>query len=197
MHNKFSANVWSYLPFAIWIVFFGLLGAAIYIGNLQLLYTAFFGALTAFFSYLALSFTREKFRLDLLERRWVIYENVLNFCSIASRNNTLSFSNKNIAEIKEAHDAAEQSFRGIGYHKNRSLFGEDMIPLFNEVDDYYIWLHGIYNQDTTEDRKKWSSDLLQKLKRNSEIINSLPDIFKPYIYFGDYKRTYPFLLTGL
>jgi hypothetical protein len=50
-------------------------------GRWEAVFTTLFSAITAWFSYLAYRFSEERFRLDLLDRRWVIYEGVLEFCS--------------------------------------------------------------------------------------------------------------------
>lgn len=40
-----------------------------------------FSGTTAFFSFLAYRFSKEKFRLDLFDKRWALYESTMNFCS--------------------------------------------------------------------------------------------------------------------
>ena len=75
-----------------------------------------------FFSAYAYKCSKEKFRLDLQERRWILYSNLMIFCSFISMHGRFPY--KNIKhepdldhQFHKALDAANHSFRGEGYHK--------------------------------------------------------------------------------
>ena len=70
--------------------------------KLELLPATFFSATTAAFSYLAYKFSKEKFRLDLFDKRWVVYENTLEFCSRVTQQGSLRRTDNNQAEILAA-----------------------------------------------------------------------------------------------
>jgi hypothetical protein len=163
---------------------------SIYKVEIQLAYTIIFGSLTAFFSYGAFNFSMEKFRFDLLDKRWEIYQSALTFCSVINQFGTLIPTIDNHKEIELAKEAAGNSFRGIGYHKYRALFGEDVINIFEELNDHYAFF-STRSKDEFNDKESRSlfvTDVSKRLQRIREIINLLPIIFSPYVYFGQYKN---------
>jgi hypothetical protein len=94
---------------------------------------------------------------------------------------TLQARKGNEEDIQKAIIAAHDSFRGIGYHKTRALFGKDIYDLFEELNKSYSFLvSGLSN-----------SDIGENLKHVSFVVETgtkLPEYFKDYIYFGNYKK---------
>ncbi len=84
--------------------------------------------------------------------------------------------------------ATQESFRGIGYHKARALFGEDIAAIFKELNDSYVYIsvYGRLRPDAAgyEPDKYW-----YHVNLTVEIADRLPSLFKPYVYFGDHKQT--------
>ena len=118
----------------------------------QLLPIVLFGAIAAHFSNQAYKFTHEKFRLDLFDKRWDIYERTLEFCSSVFSHGGIPKYGKNEKQnedIEKALIAAHESFRGIGLHRAKSLFGEDIQALFTDLNNSYAWLTSY--QDRPED----------------------------------------------
>jgi hypothetical protein len=148
--------------------FFGLLG------------TTIFSTLTAVFAYLAYGFSKEKFRLDLFDKRFAIYEETLKFCSQVMAEGSAK---------EKAIMAAEGSFRGIGYHKAQALFGEDIHELFSRLNKSYAWLSAFAQAPSgsmTPD--VWARAHTEQLNFIWDTANKLPELFRSYMYFGDYKR---------
>jgi hypothetical protein len=157
--------------------------------KLELMPTTLFSATTVLLSYFAYRFSAERFRLDLLDRRWVIYEGVLEFCSRVTAQGGLSFDERSREETLKAVDTAQQSFRGIGWHKSKALFGSDVIGLLEKLNKSFAWLsaHDRGPSDPAK-RSEWSEDWERHALFVFETANSLPEIFKPYVYFGNYKK---------
>lgn len=136
------------------------------------------------FSYYAYRFSKERFRLDLLARRWEIYEQVLKFCSVVITHGGLpkhSEDESTNRSVVSALEAAHESFRGIGLHKAKSLYGPEVHEKFEQLNQMYAWFIA---SPRTED---WVKTEQQYLLDILKIIEDLPILFKPYIYFGDYK----------
>jgi hypothetical protein len=136
------------------------------------------------FSYYAYRFSKEKFRLDLLDRRWEIYEQALTFCSVVVTHAGLPKHGKDERINKSivlGLEAAHDSFRGIGLHKTTSLFGSEVHEKFNQLNKMYAWL-------VAQPRNEgWVEEEYQNLSYILKTIEELPTLFKPYVYFGDYK----------
>lgn len=153
--------------------------------------SVFFSGLAAFFAFHAYLFTKEKFRLDLLEKRWSVYEDTLKFCSTVMTYGGLpSYKDSSDKEgqnqaIIAAIVSANESFRGIGYHKTRSMFGQDIHDLFSKLNESYSWI--ISHQNVFPKNVEQINKESTHIKFIWETINALPDLFKPYVYFGDYR----------
>lgn len=146
--------------------------------------TTLLSSVAVAFSYYAYRFSKEKFRLDLLDRRWEIYEQVLKFCSVVVTHGGLpkhgddDSINKSVVSGLEA---AHESFRGIGLHKTKSLFGPEVHEKFDQLNKMYAWF-------VAQPRNEgWVETEYQHLGDILKTIEELPTIFKPYVYFGDYK----------
>jgi len=154
--------------------------------DLQNFPTLIISCLALGFSFHAYKFSKEKFRLDLLDRRWEIYLEVLKFCSGVMTHGGLPRHDKNDEERNEsvvnALKAANASFRGMGYHKARSLFGPEIHEEFEKLNEAYAWL---VSQPKGEG---WSEKEDAHLLYVCTIIEKLPDLFRPYVYFGEYKN---------
>ncbi len=166
---------------AVVILFFliSFIGTCVYKGVLDLdsALPLTFSILAAFFAYLTYLYSLEKMRLELLEKRWEVYKGVLHFISMVTKFGRIPRASelkdedlKN--EIIKALQAAHESFRGIGDHKVRSLFGPDIYPFFEQLNQVYADL-STPNGDT-------ATNLIFIFKSLTE----LPNIFENYIYFG-------------
>lgn len=149
----------------------------------------FFSAITVLFSYWAYKFSQDKFRLDLFDKRWEVYEHTLEFCSYVTQYASLNMKEENKEPLIAAINAAHNSFRGIGWHKTQALFGEEIHTLFKKLNESYGWL-STYSERPLDPQE--SAEWPQKRHDNSMVIwntiQTLPDVFKPYIYFGDHKN---------
>ncbi len=170
---------------------FVLLGLSILLVDVErydLLPATFFSVITLHFSYLAYQFSQDKFRLDLFDKRWEVYKNTLEYCSIVTQQGRLVMTEDNKDQIANALRAADNSFRGIGWHKTRFLFGVEIYLLFKKLNESYAWLAS-YSERPSDPKE--SAEWPKKMYDNSMFIwntvQTLPDVFKPYIYFGDYK----------
>jgi len=141
------------------------------------------------FSYYAYLFSKEKFRLDLFEKRWEVYIATLEFCSLVMKYGQIPKHSEDKTRNKEVLDAlvaAQNSFRGVGYHKMRSLFGEDIYNLMEELNSAYSWLYSHSRKNTYTDEESEIED--NHIRFIWETVKNLPELFRPYVYFGDYKN---------
>lgn len=175
-------------------VLWPLIGAIIFFSSLFILNgkyeplpTLVFSGVTAYFSFWAYRFSHEKFRLDLFEKRWAIYEQTLEFCSYVNRHGSLVPNDQNREELANALKAAQNSFRGIGLHKARALFGNDVNDELNKLNAHYSWLLSFPNPISDSDQSQLVQEKWERLINIGETANELPIIFQKYIYFGDFK----------
>jgi len=158
--------------------------------NIPFMATTVFSTGTVIFAYFAYEFSREKFRLDLFDRRWTVYEATLTFCSQVVTSGSFRTANPEEREaVKAAIRAAHESFRSIGFHKTRALFGKDIQELFGKLDKSYSWMRGFSGgPGQSMSHEQWANRLSEEEMFIWETVNKLPDVFKPYMYFGDYRR---------
>ena len=159
---------------------------AIATNRFDLLPTIALGIVTSTLSYAAYRFSREKLRLDLFDKRWEIYQQTLEYCSTVTQQGTLKARNDNEENIKKAILAAHSSFRGIGFHKTRALFGSEIHELFEKLNKSYSWL--IAYSDRPSDMEDWPKLHSEHVMFAWQTIQSLPEVFRPYMYFGDIKN---------
>lgn len=171
------------------ILFFLFAGGSLFflfsIDQLQYVPSTLLSTLAALFGYYAFQFSHEKFRLDLLDKRWQVYEQVLKFCSAVMKEGGIPKHSKNEAmnaTALEALQAAHESFRGIGYHKYKSLFGPEVYEEFEKLNKAFTWFV------TRHKEGDWVQTEYDHLEYVTELLAQLPDKFKPYVYFGDYKN---------
>jgi hypothetical protein len=159
------------------------------IGDIPFLATTAFSTLTLVFAYLAYRFSKEKFRLDLFDKRFAIYEATLTFCSQVLTHGSLRAARpEQRAAVEAAIRAAEASFRGIGYHKARALFGEDIQELFHRLNKSFAWLTAYAGGPGNMAHEQWANKFSEETMFVLNTVHKLPDLFKSYMYFGDYKR---------
>lgn len=164
-----------------------LLACTLGTGNFESVPTVVFGAITAILSYLAYRFSREKVRLELFDKRWAIYEETLKFCSLVTEQGTLRYTADNKDQIESAIKSAHSSFRGIGLHRASALFGPEIQKLFDDLNKSYSWLVTYSDQSNGRD-SNWPQKHYHHLKFIWDTVQALPDVFKPYMYFGDIRN---------
>jgi hypothetical protein len=148
------------------------------IDHLELVPNFVFGSSTAGLSFLAYQFSKAKFRLDLYEKRWLIYEELVQFLSLMQQTGP---------QTNEAKIAAQGCLSGKGYHKSRTLFGDDIIVLFDKLNEAYSWLSINVNQGNLSNNE-WERLQGEHSEFIATTTRKLPEYFNRYIYFGDYKR---------
>lgn len=143
-----------------------------------------FSIVAVVFSFLAYQHAKDRFRLDLLEKRWEIYQEILQSCSIVLTHGGLPKHGTDKGrneDIIKALQSAHKSFRGIGHHKMKSLFGPEIYGKMDELNKAYaFFVTGFEGPEYAEK----DSELLMSMY---ETTKELPELFKPYVYFGDYK----------
>jgi len=159
----------------------------IYAEKLEQIPTLWIALVAMLFSYSAYLFSKERFRLNLLDRRFELYEKTLEFCGIVFSHRSLKANEQNNEEIERAIKAAHESFRGIGYHKARALFGDDIYELFQSLNKSFSHIMTYQNIENRDQEKYWGH-----VTHITEMSYKLPNHFKPYVYFGITKRTEPY-----
>ena len=138
-----------------------------YLGSL------FFTAAIAGLGYQALLYTRERFRLDLFEKRINEFETVKKFCELCTYNILRIVEdevNDSVSIETENGEDVYAAYYKIDAYKLSALFGADIMLMHHLArDGLSTFLTG-------------NSDLLL------EVVEKWPLTFMPYIYFGDYKR---------
>lgn len=137
-------------------------------------------------AYLAAFFTHERFRLDLFDQRFEIYRNTLQFCSTVLSLGGLERNERNKDQFDNAMQAAHDSFRGIGHHKTKALFGDDIVERFNKLNKSFAYItaySGLAQNSDTFDIDIY----FEHIEQVTNLVGELPDIFRPYLYFGDYR----------
>ncbi len=152
-----------------------------YIDKWELIPQLWVSVAVAMLTYWACYSTSEKLRLDLFDKRFEVYSKTLEYCGVVLRHASLNPNQNNHDEIEKAQAPAHESFRGIGYHKARALFGPDIQELFSKLNDSYAYISAFaHKKDETYHKH---------LTQTMEIARKLPDHFKPYMYFGDIKQS--------
>jgi hypothetical protein len=166
------------------ITLFGLIMTCllIYADKLEQIPTLWIALLAMLFSYSAYLFSKDRFRLDLLDRRFELYEKTLEFCSIVFSHGSLKPTDQNNEQIERAIKAAHESFRGIGCHKARALFGDDIYELFQSLNKSFSHIMTYQHIENRDQMAYWGH-----VTHIADMTSKLPDHFKPYVYFGDYK----------
>ena len=134
----------------------------------------------------ALTYSREKFRLDLFEKRLEYYNDMVTYCSRVLGLNMMD---------PEYRDKLEQSaykvIRGNGIHKARLLFGEDIHVFARQLHEgYLVFLTGSHSRRFTsaEEERTALEEQSKHFTFATQAPNTLHERFGKYIYFGDYKR---------
>lgn len=180
---NFISKNWFFIFLTLLVI--NLTQLLISIDKLELIPSTFLTAITAALAYLAYIYNREKIRLDLFEKRWDIYTRVIDYCSVVSTYASLryDFTNQESQDnIRRGIQAAHESFRGIGFHKSKALFGDDVNNLFSRLSKSYAFLVSF---DRNAERAR---EYTEELSFTFNIAKDLPDIMKPYLYFGNYKN---------
>ncbi len=151
--------------------------------------TLIFSVLASWLAYLAYLNTLERLRLDLLDKRWDFYLALLEFCSIVQALGGLpNTKNEDWEKLKlRAYDLAGKSFRGQGFHLSKILFGKDVEKIIAELNKAYAHFVSYSDVDTLLEYNQ-IEERHNYLRAVIDITTDLPDIFRPYMYFGDYHR---------
>jgi len=149
---------------------------AFLVGKADILPTFFVSLISLSVVYGTAQDSKNKLRLELFEKRYEIYEDLIKFAS-----NALMYGNIN----EDAEKAAHESFRGLKYHKSQFLFGDDIKDYFYELNKSYSHLvsHKTINNKSEQQIEKW----YEHLEKVQDIVKNAPELFKPYLYFGDIK----------
>lgn len=181
-YHKHAQKVIVTGPFLLTIMIFWLTA------KWDLLPATFCTIITLHFSYYAYKFSKERFRLDLFDKRWEVYEKVLEFCSTVTSEGGLVANERNKEDISNAIKAAHNSFRGVGWHKTQALFGNDIHQHFDKLNESYAWLVSHKNPPRDETKRdKWAEDDYSHTMFIWQTVNKMPELFKPYVHFGNYK----------
>ena len=149
------------------------------LGKPEQLPAALLSLLAVALSLLAYHFTRAKFRLDLFEKRWAVYDQLVQFLSLMQQSEPGS---------KETLEAAQGCIRGKGYHKSKALFGEEVGELFDRLNAAYSWLVTYHKSNGSLTHDEWARLYGDHQGLMDETVRKLPEYFRDYLYFGDFKR---------
>lgn len=153
--------------------------------------TIVFGSITVFFSCGAYKHTKEKFRLELFEKRWISYEATLEFFNIlVSKDGAPDPNSSDFQEHKEAWRKACYSFRGKGLLKSKALFGKDVEVFLNKLNDAYNKAEGLVIRHLSSRDPQYGAyhqELNSVIDDVKKLREEFFEVFRPYIYFGNYK----------
>ncbi|MDE0724573.1 MAG: hypothetical protein OSB62_07735 [Alphaproteobacteria bacterium] len=141
-------------------------------------------------SYHAHRISKAKINHELFEKRWEIYTNMGTFCSVVSQEGGLpriselmpdtEENKRKLRAKKRFFESAEKAFVGVGYHRVRILFGNDIVEYAEELSSAYAWFSSYEPED-----EGYAKGRMSHAKKLAEINKNLPEIFKDYLYFGD------------
>lgn len=179
---------WFYsLVFVLVILGWGLGGST---GLASVLFTG----MAACFSYEGYRYNKEKFRLELFEKRWEVYESTIKFHEFVIKNRGLvtNLKESDNEEMRQAEKLAHECFFGIGGHRSKFLFGNDVRGNFNELENFFRDKafepsYGPYATDSYFGSEEGMTKLVSHQKFIEENLEKLFTLFSPYLYFGDYK----------
>jgi hypothetical protein len=156
------------------------------IGKSEIVPSLWVSIVAATLSYFACFFSAEKVRLDLFDRRFAIYKDTLEFCSSVHSLGSFQVNDNNREEVQNAMRAAYDSFRGLGYHKSRALFGKDIWFQFDQLNKSFSYIK-TYGNDRVTLTPEQMTKLHEHEMKVSSLCDALPELFRPYMYFGDYS----------
>jgi hypothetical protein len=68
------------------------------------------------------------------------------------------------------------------------LFGEDIRDLFAKLNKSYAWLSAYGDGPAGMTRQQWAQRNYDHMMFIGDTAGKLPELFRAYMYFGDYKR---------
>ncbi|MBL3677660.1 MAG: hypothetical protein JKP92_09225 [Alphaproteobacteria bacterium] len=161
---------------------------------------ALFGSLTAWFSYLAYLHSKERFRLDLFEKRMEFYNEFVKMC--AAHAEALRDYRDRMGVNGDYPLVAEKELYPI-YHsflkmeeKAIFLFGSDIISELKETRTAFNKLVDIITADYKSDiefRQRVNRDSVRHKSKMRRAVTDMENKLKPYIYFGNYRSENHFI----
>lgn len=144
----------------------------------------FFTAATASCAYQALIYTREKFRLELFEKRIALFEPVQIFCDAVHKGDVeIRKSGTDLEVVLTSLESGDLSamklYEKIDEFKLAALFDSEVSGMGHAIYD------AIFNLEYIVKDPAHQKDLIKYFKESAW---KWPLLFMPYIYFGDYKR---------
>lgn len=143
-------------------------------------------------SYLAYYNSREKFRLDLFEKRYESYQNCLSVCSAILQHGDIPDAIKFVEERKKFESSVNKSFRGEGYSLSYFLFGPEIKKLYEELNLMYSHLSTYSNNTLSElsheERIKQNLQKHEHVSKTWEIVKNLPHTFSKYFDMSEYVK---------
>ncbi len=169
----------KFFTLILFIFLIGIVVAACW-GKEEILPTFFVSLVSLMVVYGSSQDSKNKLRLELFEKRYEIYEELIKFSSHTLQEGEIGV---------EAANAAYQSFRGLKYHKSKFLFGDDVNNYFNEINGCFATMsaaRGII--PSAPGFQEWTDKKFESLKKIMQITDVCPTLFAPYLYFGDIKN---------
>ncbi len=161
---------------------------------LEAVITVVFGCVAAWFSWLAYCHSKEKFRLELLNKRWPIYQTI-NDSAFMVHNKplvTVPLNNEDVKIYETCHMARLECLkeclellRAINMHEMQALFGKEVRDSFIRIIESIAGCTIHESSYRTESAITFQNEQMQTLL---EEIKNLPSIFAPYMDFSTYKK---------
>jgi hypothetical protein len=151
----------------------------------ELIPATLFAAFAAICSLQALTYTYEKFRLDLFDQRQCYYDDLVEYCSFV-----VSINVRDPDYRQEFQELAHKTIRGTGLHRSRLLFGDDIHTFVQQLHEGYLCFRTISRQPVYQSREEEEAALKKEAEHfafAAEAPNTMPKLFAKYIYFGNYK----------
>lgn len=159
----------------------------------------FFGSITALFAYQSYKFTKEKFRLDLLDSRKEIHIAIRDFGYVINAKHPLlllsdqdmngidSYKTRSndevLKELKAAHDKID--IPGVFL-----FYGEDVKDCVMNTKAALTMLDLHWESAkrvSIVDNKEIVETINQHFKTLNQASTDIPKLLKPYMYFGQYR----------
>lgn len=135
-----------------------------------------FTGITACFSYEGYRYNKEKFRLELFEKRWEVYEAAYAYLNAWIN---LPFDadphGKMLMDIETLYNKASLALM---------VFGKEVSPTIDLIFDLHQKAEDGFSYTVDEEKQ---ADNIRAKNHLSQMLK----MFSPYLYFGDYKSPQP------
>lgn len=150
-----------------------------------------FTGITACFSYEGYRYNKEKFRLELFEKRWDVASSVIKFLKFVSEYGHFDWGRIQADDV-DAFAYIERHEMRCVVEKKEKFISEGEFLFDRELVEKITLVRMLYSNLIDENSKYYKENTSSNPKSEAEnLLNNMNKLFAPYLYFGDYKSPQP------